>query len=260
MRVATWNINGMNARLDFILHWLAARQPDVVALQELKMTDERFPVGAFQSAGYHAITHGQKSWNGVALLSRQPGAVLQRGVPRQDDLGSRLITGRFGDLVVTSVYCPNGKTLEHEDFGRKLTWYEDFVAHLPVHHKADSASILCGDFNICPSPLDTWRNKGGDGLMFCSMEERAAFARLLEHGLTDAYRLVKPDGNEFSWWDYRGGSFHKKQGLRIDFLLTTDSIAERIEDVVIDREYRKKKDGLTASDHAPVWLDLYSRL
>lgn len=255
MRVATWNINGMNARLDFILHWLAARSPDVVALQELKMSDDKFPTEAFAAAGYHAMTHGQKSWNGVALLSKEPGEVLQRGLPGQDDFGSRLITGRFGDLVVTSVYCPNGKKIEHDDFGRKLAWYDDLTAHLPVHHGADGASILCGDFNICPTPLDTWRKDAGDGRMFCTKEERARFARLLKHGLTDAYRQVKPDGTELSWWDYRAGSFHKKQGLRIDFLLTTAAVVERVSDVVIDRDYRKKKEGLTASDHAPVWVD-----
>ncbi|MCO4772256.1 MAG: exodeoxyribonuclease III [Deltaproteobacteria bacterium] len=256
MRIATWNINGMNARKDFVLHWLEARQPDVVALQELKMTDDRFPVSAFEDAGYHVATHGQKSWNGVALLTRDPAEVLQRGLPGQEEFGSRLITARIGDDVVTSVYCPNGKTLDHDDFGRKLEWFDALASHLDEHHPPSGASILCGDFNVCPSSLDTWRGEAADGRIFCTKEERARYEALLAHGLTDLYRDVHPTDRSFSWWDYRAGSFHKKQGLRIDFLLGTASMVERVQDAVIDRDYRKKKEGLTASDHAPVWVDL----
>jgi len=255
-RVATWNINGLNARLDFVLHWLAARQPDIVALQELKMQDESFPHEAFAAAGYRALTHGQKSWNGVALLSREPGELLQRGLPGEDALGARLITGRFGELTVTSVYCPNGKTLEHEDYGRKLAWFDTLRGHLSEHHAADSQAILTGDFNVCPTALDTWRGAAGDGRLFCTPAERARIAGLIEHGFVDLFRHKYPDDTSFSWWDYRAGAFHKKQGLRIDFVLGTRAIQDRLEDVVIDRDYRKKKEGLTASDHAPVWADL----
>jgi exodeoxyribonuclease-3 len=255
MRIATWNINGLNARLDFVLHWLAARRPDVVALQELKMADEVFPHEAFAAAGYSALVHGQKSWNGVALLSRQPGELLQRGLPGQDDLGSRLVTGRFGDLVITSVYCPNGKTLDHEDYGRKLAWFDALAEHRGTHHGSGDA-ILCGDFNICPTPLDTFRGEAGDGRLFCTTAERTRFDAVCGHGLQDLWRLHRPEERAWSWWDYRAGAFHKKQGLRIDLLLGTASVAARLGDAVIDRDYRKKQDGLTPSDHAPVWVDL----
>lgn len=256
MRIATWNINGMNARLDFILHWLNARQPDVVALQELKMTDDRFPAAAFTEAGYHSVTHGQKSWNGVALLSREPAEVLQRGLPGQEDFGARLITARVAGRVVTSVYCPNGKTLDHDDFGRKLAWFDALAGHLGEHHDPAGDAVLCGDFNICPTPQDTWRGDAGDGRMFCSAEERGRFARLLDHGLVDLWRDLHPTTKSWSWWDYRGGALYKKQGLRIDFLLGTPSVVDSVKDAVIDRDYRKKKEGMTASDHAPVWVDL----
>ena len=152
------------------------------------------------------------------------------------------------------MYCPNGKTLEHADYGRKLQWFDSLAAHLPTHHSADA--ILMGDFNICPTPLDTFRGEAGDGRLFCSTAERARYAAVEAQGLVDLYRSVHPHAREFSWWDYRAGSFHKKLGLRIGFLLGTKGIEERVQDAVIDRDYRKKQDGLTPSDHAPVWVDL----
>lgn len=255
MRIATWNINGLNARLDFLLHWLASRQPDVVALQELKMTDDRIPTEALTDAGYHVVTHGQKSWNGVAVLSKAPAEVLQVGLPGQAELGARLLTVRVDGVVVTSVYCPNGKTLEHADFPRKLAWFEALAQHLPEHHDPTTPAVLTGDFNVCPTPLDSWRGVAGNGRMFQTEAERSRFARLLEHGFVDTFRALHPDEQSFSWWDYRGGAFHRKQGLRIDFVLATPPLAERLEAAVIDREYRKKQEGMTASDHAPVWAE-----
>jgi len=256
MRIATWNINGMNARQDFILHWLRARNPDVVALQELKMTDDKFPFLAFEAAGYKAAVHGQKSWNGVAVLSKEPAEVLQRGLPGEEEFGSRLITVRLGDLVFTSVYCPNGKTLKHADFQGKLAWFDTLAGHLSEHHGGKAEAIVAGDFNICPTPQDTWRGEAGNGRIFCTEEERSRFSKVSGLGLVDLWRHQHPDDVSFSWWDYRAGAFHKKQGLRIDFLMGTSGVAQRVADAVIDRDYRKKKEGLTASDHAPVWVDL----
>lgn len=256
MRIATWNINGLRARQAFILHWLAERQPDLVGLQELKITDEDFPHEVFAAAGYQAVTHGQKAWNGVAILSRSPVRVTQTGLPGQEVLGARLLSADLDDLSFTSVYVPNGKDVLHEDFSRKLAWLDALLAYLQARANADRAVILCGDFNVCPSAMDSWNEEGLHGQIFHTDDERLRFQRLLDWGLTDIYRGLFPDGQAFSWWDYRGGAFHKKQGLRIDFLLATPGVMARVRSLEIDREYRKKKAGLTPSDHAPVFVDL----
>jgi len=256
MRIATWNVNSLRARLDFVLLWLAERQPDVVALQELKLQEEQLPTEALAALGYETVALGQKSWNGVAILSRAPLQVTQRGLPGQEEMGARLITAETGGLSFTSVYVPNGKTLEHEDFARKLAWYDALVTHLEAAHKRDEQLVIAGDFNVCPGPLDTWHGAASDGEMFCSKDERARFQRVLDWGLTDTWRVRNPDASAFSWWDYRGGALYKKQGLRIDFLLASPAVAERVVDVTLDRDWRKKHDGLTASDHAPVFADL----
>jgi exodeoxyribonuclease-3 len=259
MRIATWNINGLRARIDFVLHWLRERKPDVVGLQELKLTDEQFPHDAFAEAGYSAVTHGQKAWNGVAILTpagASPASVTQTGLPGQEDFGARLLTADVAGISFTTLYCPNGKTLEHDDYARKLAWYESLAEHTAATLRPEDPVVLCGDFNICPSELDSWNESRLAGGIFHTEEERARFQRLLDWGLVDIFRAQHPDSGEFSWWDYRGGAFHRKQGLRIDFLLGTQSLLSRVRNVEIDREYRKKKDGLTASDHAPVFADL----
>ena len=159
-------------------------------------------------------------------------------------------------MTFTTLYCPNGKSVGHDDFPRKLEWLESLLAHLERAHEASEALVLCGDFNICPSELDTWNEAKKRGTIFHTDEERSRFRRLLDWGLVDLYRREKPEGREFSWWDYRDGAFHRGMGLRIDFLLATEAVAGRVRSVEIDRDYRKKKDGLTASDHAPVMADL----
>jgi exodeoxyribonuclease-3 len=256
MRIATWNINGVRARLDFLLQWLAERQPDLVGLQELKVPDEQFPWVELEKAGYHAAVFGQKSWNGVAVLAREPVEVVQRGLPGQDAAGARLVTARAGDLLFTSVYCPNGKHTGHDDFPRKLAWYDALAAHLASQHRADAPLVLGGDFNVCPTALDSYDEAALAGHIFHTDEERARFRRLLDWGLVDLHRKLQPDSRAFSWWDYRAGNFHRNEGLRIDFVLATGPIARRAVASEIDREYRKKKDGLIASDHAPVMIDL----
>jgi exodeoxyribonuclease-3 len=220
MRVATWNVNGLRARLDFVL------------------------------------THGQKSWNGVAILSRKPATLVQSGLPGCEDAGARLITADVDGLSFTTVYCPNGKDVDHPDFPRKLAWFDALIAHVEASHDKRRPAILCGDFNIVPTPLDSWNEEGRVGHIFHTDEERARFNRVLDWGWTDVYRELFPDTQAFSWWDYRGGAFHRKQGLRIDFLLATPCTMERVRGAEIDRDYRKKKEGLTPSDHAPVWADL----
>ena len=256
MRVATWNINGLRARIDFVLHWLRQRQPDVVGLQELKLTDEQFPHDVFEAEGYHAVSYGQKSWNGVAILSRQPAIVTQRGLPGEDAYGSRLITADVGGISFTTIYLPNGKSIEHADYSLKLRWVESLRKHFDAAHNADQAAILCGDFNIVPEPIDSWSEDRHTGLIFHTDDERQRYRAILDWGFHDLFRHQYPSEQQFSWWDYRGGAFHRKQGLRIDFLLGTKSIVERLKSVEIDREFRKKLEGLTASDHAPVIADI----
>ncbi len=256
MRVATWNVNGMRARLDLLLGWLESRRPDVVGLQELKMADEQFPHDAIAAAGYRAVAHGQKAWNGVAILSREEVSVTCRGLPGQEEFGSRLLTAEVGGLSFTVVYCPNGKNVEHADFPRKLAWFDALADHFEARHDPGGRSILCGDFNICPTSLDTWNEPLLQGTIFHTEQERARIERLTAWGLTDLYRRLHPDGHEFTWWDYRAGAFPRGQGLRLDLLLGTRPVADSTRSVTIDRDYRKKQEGLTPSDHAPVIADL----
>jgi exodeoxyribonuclease-3 len=262
MRVATWNVNGMRARLDFVLGWLRARQPDVVGLQELKTTEEQFPRAEIEAEGYHALVHCQKSWNGVAVLTREPAEAVQVGLPGQEDFGARLLTARAGaiegggELSFTSVYVPNGKSVDHEDYPKKLAWLDALAEHFASKHEAGEPTLLCGDFNVTPAPLDSWNEAQLHGRVHHTDAERDRIRRLHDWGFRDVFRDKHPDLQAFSWWDYRGGAFHRKQGLRIDLLLATAPVLARARSVEIDREWRKKQDGLTPSDHAPVFADL----
>ena len=255
MRIATWNVNGLRARQGLLAHWLAARQPDVVALQELKTSDALFPHDELASLGYRAAVHGEKSWNGVAILARKPLEVEQVGLPGADH-GARFLSARVEGVSVTSVYCPNGKSVSHPDFPRKLAFYDALVAHWAERHPADQPALLCGDFNVCPAALDSWNEAGFAGAIFHTEPERARFRALLAAGLFDLFRERNPELQAFTWWDYRAGAFHKREGLRIDLVLATRPVLERVRSVEIDRDYRKKQGGFTTSDHAPVIVDL----
>jgi exodeoxyribonuclease-3 len=256
VKIATWNVNGMRARLEFLLAWLRERRPDVVGLQELKLTEDRFPLSELEAEGYQAVIHGQKAWNGVAILSRGEATLVRKGLPGHEESGARLLTARIGDLSFTTVYCPNGKHVGHEDFPRKLLWFEGLARLFHEEHSAKRPAVLCGDFNICPAPIDSFNEEALRGTIFHTEEERARFRRLIDWGFRDLFREKFPDAQEYSWWDYRGGAFHRRQGLRLDLLLGTGSVMDRVRSVEIDREYRKKKEGLTPSDHAPVIAEL----
>ncbi len=257
MRVATWNINGLRARIDFLRLWLERRAPDVVGLQELKVSDDEFPSEFFAELGYHVATYGQKAWNGVAVLSRAPIEVLDRGLAGEEDYGARLLRVKTADLYFTTVYCPNGKDLGHDDFPKKLAWFDSLLRYWSAQDR-DADAVLCGDFNVVPGNLDTWLPESDElsQRMFHTPAERGRFAALLDLGLVDLFRQRHPDKKMFSWWDYRGGAFHRGQGLRIDMVLASRATAQRVKDVEIDRDFRKKQDGLTPSDHAPVYADL----
>ena len=256
MRVATWNVNGLRARLDFVLRWLRDRRPDIVGFQEIKVTEEGFPFDQLEAEGYRALVHGQKGWNGVAVLARDKAVLVRKGLPGHEEEGARLITARVGDLSFTTIYVPNGKHTAHEDFPRKLAWLDDLATHLREHSNPGEAQVLCGDFNICPAPADSWNEEMLGGSIFHTDDERARFRKLLGTGLHDLYRETNPSEPGFTWWDYRGGAFHRGQGLRIDFLLATECVRARLESVMIDRDYRKKLDGMIPSDHVPVVVDL----
>jgi exodeoxyribonuclease-3 len=253
MRIATWNVNGIRARLELLLRWLADRKPDVVGLQEIKIEDAAFPHAELADAGYHALVHGQKSWNGVAVLTREPATATQIGLPGQAAAGARLLTAQIGSLAFTTVYCPNGKHVEHADYAMKLAWFDALARHLDA---AQGAAIVCGDFNVVPAALDTWDEEGHEGSIFHTEPERERFRALVATGFEDAFRRLHPDVQAFSWWDYRGGAFHRKHGLRIDLILASAPALARIRAVEIDREYRKKQGELTPSDHAPVFAEL----
>ncbi len=219
------------------------------------MTDDQFPTDVFEKAGYQAITHGQKAWNGVAILSRKPMEARQSGLPGQEDFGARLVTAEVEGLSFTTLYCPNGKNIDHDDYPRKLAWFETLAEHLGAA-PAGSAKVVCGDFNICPAALDSWNAAGSEGHIFHTEAERSRMKTLYELGYQDLFRALHPDEQVFSWWDYRGGSFHRGHGLRIDFVLGTEAVRARTREVWIDRDYRKKQEGLTASDHAPVVAEI----
>jgi len=256
MQLATWNVNGLNSRLEFLLHWLRERRPDVVGLQELKLEDDRFPRLELKAAGYGCLVHGQKAWNGVAILSREEIQPIQSGLPGQDDLGARLVSAATAGITFTTVYVPNGKSVAHEDYPRKLEWLDALAQWFRDTQDPTEPHVLCGDFNVAPSALDTFDEARLAGKVHHTEAERDRLRALSDWGFVDAFRSRYPDRRQYSWWDYRGGAFHRNLGLRIDLVYATAPALARMQEIEVDREYRKKKDGLIASDHAPLILTL----
>ena len=254
MIVATWNVNGIRARAQRLSEWLSERKPDVVCLQELKITDDEFPHLEIRGLGYHAVTSGQQSWNGVAVLAKERPELVSKELTGATEAGSRFIVARVGDLEVASVYIPNGKTTAHPDYQVKLAWLEKLASHVEAREKKDEPFLVGGDFNVCFTPMDSYGGTRFEGKIFHTKEERDLVKRLHDAGLVDVYRAKYPDTIGFSWWDYRAGCFHKNEGMRLDWLLATPALAKRVKDVYVDREYRKKSkvSGAVPSDHAPV--------
>jgi exodeoxyribonuclease III len=252
--LATWNVNGIRARSQRLAEWLAERQPDIVCLQELKITAEEFPHLELRAAGYHAILEGQSSWNGVAVLAKERPELVLRELPGAAENGARFVVAKVGDLEVASVYVPNGKTVAHADYAMKLSWLERLVRHVEARADREAPLVLGGDFNVCCTDLDSYGGARFEGHIFHTTEERALLGRLREAGLVDLFRAKYPDVPGFSWWDYRAGSFHKNEGMRIDLLFATPVVASRVRDVYVDRDFRKKgkTSGAVPSDHAPV--------
>lgn len=253
MRLATWNVNGIRARLDLLRLWLRERRPDVLGIQELKADDDKFPRAEIEAEGYRAAVHGQKGWNGVAVLTREEVEIVRAGLPAQEEMGARFLTVDAAGIRFTTVYVPNGKSVDHDDYARKLDWLDALAAHLD---RPDRPAIVCGDFNVVPAPADTWDEAKLAGTIFHTDAERARLLGLGRLGWADLYRAKNPDTKAFTWWDYRAAAFPRNLGLRIDLMLGSADVARRVRSVEIDRDWRKKRDGLTPSDHVPVVADV----
>lgn len=250
MRVATWNVNSVRSRQDRLLAWLGRHHPDVLCLQELKTTDDKFPHEEIRAADYESAVYGQKTYNGVAVLSRNAPDEVRRGLDDGvEDDEARLVAARFGDLDVLSAYVPNGRTPADPAFAYKLRWLERLRLFLESHYRPTDKVLVCGDYNVAPTDLDVARPEEWGGSVLCHEDARQAFARLKEWGLTDLFRHRNADEVAYSWWDYRMLGFPKGNGLRIDHVLGTKPMADACTDVWIDRDERK---GKKPSDHAPV--------
>lgn len=255
MKIATFNVNGINGRLPVLLRWLAEATPDVVCLQELKSPDERFPIGAIREAGYGAIWHGQKSWNGVAILARGADPIeTRRGLPSdRDDLHSRYIEAAVDGILIGCLYLPNGNPAPGPKFDYKLRWFERLTKYAAEMLELDVPFALAGDFNVMPTDLDVYKpERWVDDALF-RPEVRAAYHRLVEQGWTDALRTMHADQRIYTFWDYFRNAWGRNAGLRIDHILLSSELAPRLAAAEVDREVRGYE---KASDHAPVWVRL----
>ena len=250
MRIATWNVNSLRVRLEIIIDWLSHDGPDVVCLQETKAMDDVFPVEPLAAAGYQAVFTGQKTYNGVAILSRLPLTDVVWALPDapgEDE--KRFIAATVGGLRVINVYVPNGQAVGSPRFSYKLAWLERLRTYLATTYTTDEALLLCGDFNVAPEPRDVYDAEKVDGEILFHPEERAAFARLLAWGLHDTLRLHHQEGGLYSWWDYRAAAFRRDLGFRIDHILVTPPLAARCTAVTLERQLRRLP---KPSDHIPV--------
>ncbi len=249
MRVATWNVNSLNARLGRVLEWLEANGPDVALLQETKLRDEAFPTEAFAALGYASAHVGQGQWNGVAVVSRVGLAEVERGL---SDGEARLVGATCGGLRAYSCYVPNGRALDDPHYAYKLRWLDELTARLAARDRSVPV-VVAGDFNVAPADLDVWDPAALEGMTHVSGPERAALDGLVATGFVDAVRALHPDEPCFTWWDYRGGAFHRGWGMRIDLVYLDADLAPRVRAAYVDRDARK---GPKPSDHAPVVVDL----
>ncbi|NTV11057.1 MAG: exodeoxyribonuclease III [Zoogloea sp.] len=251
MKLATWNVNSLKVRLPHVLDWLAAAQPDALCLQELKCEDKAFPLAEIEAAGYHAVFNGQKTYNGVAILSRSEPAEVVRDIPGFEDSQKRIIAATLDGVRVICGYFPNGQAVGSEKFEYKLGWLTALTAWLHEELAAHPQLALLGDFNIAPEDRDAhpdWKDE-----IHVSPQERAAFRELTALGLADAFRLFEQPEKSFSWWDYRMGAFRRNFGLRIDHILLSAPLAGRATACSVDKAPRKLE---RPSDHAPVVVEL----
>jgi exodeoxyribonuclease-3 len=255
VKIATYNVNGVNGRLPVLLRWLTEEQPDIVCLQELKAPQDKFPEAAIRDLGYDAIWQGQKSWNGVALLSRV-GEIheTRRGLPGgEDDTHSRYIEAAINGIIIGGLYLPNGNPRPGPKFEYKLEWFERLIAHAADLLGSGLPVMLAGDFNVMPTERDVYKpERWADDALFAP-EVRAAYFRLLKHGWTDALRTIHPDETIYTFWDYFRNAYARNAGLRLDHLLLSSVLADRLVDAQVDAHVRGWE---KTSDHAPVWIEL----
>jgi exodeoxyribonuclease-3 len=250
MKIATWNVNSVLARLPLVLRWLAEAQPDVLCLQELKCTEDKFPALDFAAAGYQFAVHGQPTYNGVAILSRHDLQDVRRGFPHDDETAqARLITATVCGVRVVNVYVPNGSEVGSDKYKYKLQWLQNLRRWFDQSCDREGRVLLCGDFNVAPEDRDVHDPKALEGQVLVSRTERKALQLVKDWGLVDAFRRHNELPGQFSWWDYRGGGYARNQGLRIDHIWVTPTLAETCAAVTIDREPRAWE---KPSDHTPV--------
>ncbi len=254
VKITTWNVNSIRQRLERVLAWIGRQAPDVLCLQETKVTDEDFPRDAFVAAGYRVETFGQKTYNGVALLAKAPLEDVERGLPDDaPDAQRRLIAATVEGLRIVNVYVPNGESLESEKFPFKLDWLARLERALAAALRADRPLVVLGDFNIAPEDRDVHDPEAWRGQVLFHPLEHAALARLRALGLTDLYRRHHAEAGRYTWWDYRMLGFPRNLGLRIDLILGTEAATKRSTACEIDRDERK---GVKPSDHVPVTVEL----
>jgi exodeoxyribonuclease-3 len=254
MKLATWNVNSLAVRLPQVLDWLQQHPVDVLVLQETKLSDDKFPAAELESAGYRVAFHGQKTYNGVALLSRDDVATqVQKNIPGLDDEQARVIAGSVGGLRVIGAYFPNGQAPDSDKFQYKMRWLQALHDWLREQLAAHPRLVLMGDFNIAPEDRDVYDPVAWAGQIHCTPEERAHFQALLGLGLVDAFRLFEQPPKSWSWWDYRNLAFRKNQGLRIDHILVSQALQPAVQACTIDKLPRKNE---RPSDHAPVVVEL----
>ena len=257
MQIATWNVNSLSVRLPQLLAWLEANPVDAIGLQELKLVDEKFPHDALQAAGYHAVAFGQKTYNGVAILSRTPLRDVMRNIPGHEDAQARVIAATLdtaaGPLRLINCYFVNGQAPGTEKFAYKMLWLSALHRWVKEEMRAHPRLVLVGDFNVAPEDRDSFDPVGLKDTIHHTAEERAHFQDLLTLGLTDAYRMFEQPEKSFSWWDYRMLGFQKNRGLRIDHILVSDALKPSVQACTIDRAPRKNQQP---SDHTPVVVTL----
>lgn len=249
MKIATWNVNSLRVRLSQVLEWLARETPDALCLQETKVPDEDFPEAALREAGYFAAFSGQKTYNGVAILARQPLTALTRELPGADHAQRRFLAADLDGIRIVNVYVPNGESVDSDKFGYKLAWLEALAQHLRAELVKHPRLVVVGDFNIAPEDRDVHDPQAWQGQVLFSEPERAALQQLFALGLKDSFRLFEQPEASFSWWDYRQGAFRRNRGLRIDHILSSPELAGVCRSCRIDTDPRRAE---RPSDHAPV--------
>ncbi|MBQ9725873.1 MAG: exodeoxyribonuclease III [Neisseriaceae bacterium] len=253
MKIATWNINSLKVRLPQVLAWLDEQQADILALQELKLEHDKFPIEAFADLGFQAAWLGQKTYNGVAIISKKPLANVQCNMPNFTDPQSRFIAATIDDIRVICVYCVNGERLESDKFQYKKQWFNALSGCLKQELAQYQNVVLLGDFNIAPDNIDVAEAEKHAGKILCSNEERQWFQNLLALGFTDAVRFLAKDEKIYTWWDYRMNAFRRNLGMRIDHILLTPNLMQKTTKYQIDKTVRAAE---RPSDHAPVWVEI----